>query len=92
MSLKMEITKKIKKQNQIIARAEKSLSIEKLHKRRADTRRKIEFGGLVIKSGIDAHNKSIILGALTYALELTNQDENYIKLFESIGDNLFLEK
>lgn len=81
----------IKKEQQKIARLEKALVTEKLKKRRADTRRKIEFGGLVIKSAMDAHNKSIILGALAHALQLIEQDKNYITIFESIGDNLFLE-
>ena len=80
------------KQQQQVARSEKSLAFEKLKKRRADTRRKIELGGLVIKSGMDGFNKSIILGALTQALELVGRDKNYMTLFESVGDNLFLDK
>lgn len=86
----MKINEAIKNESQKIARLEKSLGIEKLKKRRADTRRKIEFGGLVIKSAMDAYNKSIILGALTHALQLIDQDKNHLTLFESIGDNLFL--
>jgi hypothetical protein len=81
----------IKKEQQKIARLEKALVTEKLKKRRADTRRKIELGGLVIKSAMEAHNKSIILGALAHALQLIEQDKNYITVFESIGDNLFLD-
>ncbi|KTD48053.1 protein TraD [Legionella rubrilucens] len=53
---------KIQKQQQAIARCEKSLALEKLKKRRADTRRKIELGGLVIKSGMDGFNKAVIVG------------------------------
>lgn len=87
----MKIKKAIKCESQKIARLEKSLAIDKLKKRRADTRRKIEFGGLVIKSAMDSYNKSIILGALTHALQLIDQDQNHITLFESIGDNIFLE-
>ena len=77
------------KQKQYVARCEKSLTLEKLKKRRADTRRKIEFGGLVVKSGMDGFNKSVILGALDYALELIGEDETYQHLFEARGDNLF---
>lgn len=80
----------IVKQKQYMARCEKSLAFEKLKKRRADTRRKIEFGGLVIKSGMDGFNKSVILGALSHAMQLIENDENYLSLFESIGDRLFL--
>ncbi|HHU0061953.1 TPA: conjugal transfer protein TraD, partial [Legionella pneumophila] len=80
----------IKKQQQVIARCEKALALEKLKKRRADTRRKIELGGLVIKSGIDGFNKSVILGALDYSLSLLREDESYTHLFEVKGNNLFL--
>jgi len=78
------------KQQQQVARCEKSLALEKLKERRADTRRKIEFGGLVIKSGMDGFNKSVILGALSHAMQLIESDENYLPLFESVGDALFL--
>jgi hypothetical protein len=86
----MTINNKIAKQKQIIARCEKTHSIEQLKKRRADTRRKIEFGGLVIKSGMDAFNKSTILGALNHALELIEQNPTFKELFENRGDVLFL--
>lgn len=88
----METAERMIQQKQFIARQEKLLAQEKLKKRRADTRRKIEYGGLVIKSAMNIYNKSVVLGALTHALQLINQDENYLTLFESIGDNLFLEK
>ena len=85
----MDTNEQIIKQKQCIARCENSLAVEKLKKRRADTRRKIELGGLVIKSGMDGFNKSVILGALTQALDLVERDKNYMILFESIGDDLF---
>jgi hypothetical protein len=81
---------KIVKEKQLIARCEKSLAVEKLKKRKADTRRKIELGGLVIKSGMDGFNKSVILGALSHGLQLLQHDETHIMLFESMGENLFL--
>ena len=80
----------IVKQKQYMARCEKSLAFEKLKKRRADTRRKIELGGLVIKSGMDGFNKSVILGALSHAMQMIKNDGKQLTLFESIGDNLFL--
>ena len=79
------------KQTQLIARCEKSLALEKLKKRRADTRRKIELGGLVIKTGMDGFNKSVILGALDYSLELLRRDETSRTIFETRGNKLFLE-
>lgn len=81
----------IKKEQQKIARLENSLALQKLKQRRADTRRKIEFGGLVVKSAMDSYNKSVVLGALTHAMQLIAEDAHYLTLFESIGDNLFLD-
>lgn len=86
----MPINKAIKTEQQKIARLERSLAFEQDKKRRADTRRKIELGGLVVKSAMDSWSKSIVLGALTHAMQLIEQDKNYLTVFESIGDNLFL--
>lgn len=80
----------IKKQKQVIARCEKSLALEKIKKRRADTRRKIELGGLVIKSGMDGYNKAVILGALDYSLKMIVDGNDYYRLFETKGNELFL--
>ncbi|MFO8742145.1 conjugal transfer protein TraD [Legionella pneumophila serogroup 1] len=88
----MNTLNQIQKQKQTIARNEKELAEAKLKKRRADTRRKIELGGLVIKSGIHCHNKSVILGALDYALSLIQDDSSYIDVFESKGNMIFLDK
>lgn len=79
----------IVKQKQRMACYENSLTLERLKKRRADTRRKIELGGLVIKARIDGFNKSVVLGAVMHAMRLIEQDETYIMLFESMGDHLF---
>ncbi|HHF7374013.1 conjugal transfer protein TraD [Legionella bozemanae] len=88
----MSIHDQIKRQQQVIVRYEKSIVLERLKKRKADTRRKIELGGLVIKSGMDGFNKSVILGALDYSLSLLREDEDYTNLFETKGNNLFLNK
>ncbi len=81
----------IKKKKQAIARAEQQLSIEKLKKRRADTRNKIQLGGLVIKSEMCIFSKEIVLGALLHAFNMIKEDENYKTVFSSIGDNAFME-
>lgn len=86
----MTMLKQIEKEKQNLARCEKSLALEKLKKRKADTRRKIELGGLVIKSGMAIYDKSILLGVLEYAGELIEQDSSYKSLFKSIGDKIFL--
>lgn len=63
----MSIPQEVKKQEQLLARCKKSLVLENLKKRCADTRRKIEFGGLIIKAGMDEWDKFIILGALEFS-------------------------
>ncbi|MFO9453194.1 conjugal transfer protein TraD [Legionella pneumophila serogroup 1] len=88
----MDTTKQIKKQKQIIAREEKSSALAKLKQRKADTRRKIELGGLVIKSGMGGYDKATILGALDYALSLIGQDKNYENVLTAKGNHLFLIK
>jgi len=85
----MTMFKQIEREKQVIARCEKSLALEKRIKRKADTRRKMTFGGLVIKSSMDVYNKAVILGGL---VQIIAKDENHQKLFESIGNNLFMNK
>lgn len=84
--------KQIEKEKQIIARCENSLSLEKIKKRRQDTRRKIELGGLIIKSGISDQNKSVILGGLVYIFEKIKKDQNFLSSLELIGEDLFNSK
>ncbi|HGU7212506.1 TPA: conjugal transfer protein TraD, partial [Legionella pneumophila] len=83
----MTMLKQIEKEKQNLARCEKSLALEKIKIRKTDTRRKIEFGGLVIKSSMDVYNKAIILGGLAYLTQLITRDERHLKLFESIGSH-----
>lgn len=91
MSSAMTIDKQVLKEKQKIARYESTLALEKIKKRRADTRRKIELGGLVIKSGFESYNKAIILGALSHAWQLIESDTKYLSIFEAVGNKLFLE-
>jgi len=81
----MTTLKQIQKEQQFIARCEKSVALEKLKKRRADTRRKIELGGLVIKSGLDYFGKAVVLGVLCHALGAIENDANQLRIFEDIG-------
>ena len=87
----MTMLKQIQKEKQKLARCENSLALEKLKKRKAHTRRKIELGGLVIKSGMSIYNKSVILGALIQGLQLIERDFSYQDFFESVGKKSFLE-
>ncbi len=85
----MTMHKQIEKEKQLIARCEKSLALEKLKKRRADTRRKIELGGLVIKAGLAQYEKTLILGAMKHAVTLIEL-EHCKTLFQTIGETAFL--
>ncbi|CAM2932796.1 TPA: conjugal transfer protein TraD [Legionella pneumophila] len=87
----MTTDKQIEKEKQLLARCEKSLAVEKIKKRKADTRHKIELGGLVIKSGFGCYDKTVIFGALNYALELIHETENYRDLFETKGKCLLYD-
>ena len=85
----MAMLEQIEKKKQMIARSENSLALEKLKQLKADTRRKIELGGLVIKSGLAEYKKELILGALKYAFTLIAQDSHYKSIFETIGETEF---
>lgn len=62
-----------------------------MKERKADTRRKIELGGLVIKAKMDKFPKAIILGALIDALENLERDESTKNLFKLKGEAAFME-
>lgn len=87
----MSTCKKIEKQQQTVARLERCLAREKLKNRKADTRRKIQFGGLVIKAGMDEYPKDIILGALIKARQEIERDGSARALLKSIGQAEFME-
>lgn len=86
----MTTLQQIKKTEQALAYCQKSLALQKLKKRKAETRYKIQLGGLVIKSGLASFDKALILGALKHALSLMNQDRHYESIFRSIGESEFL--
>jgi hypothetical protein len=81
---------KITKKKQIIPRLEQQDALTQLKKRKADTRRKIEYGGLVIKSGMHAYTKNIVLGALIYVEQLIANDFDYASFFQNEGKHQFL--
>ena len=82
---------KVKKKEQEIARLEQSLAFQKLKKRKAETRTKIEFGGLVVKSKMHEYPKDVILGCLIKSVEMLENDPGYMELCKSIGQNEFLD-
>lgn len=81
----MKMLDEIEKESQLIARYKKLITLEQLRKRKADTRQKIELGGLVIKSGINIYNKSIIFGGLVHMVELIDADDDFKVFLESRG-------
>ena len=79
----METHELIERQEQVIARLERNLALQKIKQRKADTRRKIEFGGLVIKAKMDKYPKSVIFGALIDAFENLERDSAVKNLFQN---------
>ena len=86
----METNKKIKKTAQEIARLERKLALDKIKKRKAETRRKIELGGLVVKAKMDHLPKDIILGALISARKEIEKEATAKTLYQSVGQSAFM--
>jgi len=81
----------LKKKSQEIAKLERHLALGKIKKRKAETRRKIEWGGLVVKANMDGYAKDIILGALIHAENELKKEGGAILLYQSIGQAAFME-
>ena len=90
MSEKDETSRKIKKQNQLLAKFERQRALLKIKERKRDTRRKIELGGLVIKAKMDGYPKSVVLGALIDALEQIENHSGAELVFKAKGDAGFM--
>lgn len=86
----MSVLDGVVKQKQTLAKLERTLARQKIKERKADTRRKIEFGGLVIKAKMDEYPKAVILGALLDAMENLNRDDNCYQLFKTKGEVAFM--
>lgn len=80
----------IKQKAQQLARLERSLAMSKIKQRKADTRRKIQFGGLVIKANMADYNKAIILGALLDAAQQIHDDPKLLDIFQHKGEAAFM--
>ena len=57
--------------------------------RKADTYRKIQLGGLVIKSGMADQPAAVILGALIEALQQLQSDPSRAARYKATGDASF---
>ena len=74
---------------QAVNRLERNLALEKIKKRKADTRRKIELGGLVIKAGMDQYPKDVILGVLISGFKEMKQGLELERLYSQKGASAF---
>lgn len=54
----------LNKQKQILTRNELKLNQERERLRKADTRRKIQLGGLMVKAGLEEEPSNVLLGLL----------------------------
>src|SRR3546814_19807782 len=79
---------KLLRWRQRLAQVERNLGRFRMNARREDARRKIQLGGLVIKSGMADYPASVILGALTLAAgALTGPNADATKArFEAAGE------
>jgi len=59
--------------------------------RKADTRQKIQLGGLIVKAGLADQNPAVILGALMLAADALNgpNAEAEKERFRAAGDEAF---
>ena len=86
----METNKQIRKKTQEVARLERKFALERIKTRKAQTRRKIELGGLIVKAGMDNVSKEIILGALIHAKKEIEKEPAAQSLYQSIGQSAFM--
>lgn len=57
--------------------------------RKADTYKKIQLGGLVIKAGLKGEEPAIVLGALAEARRSIDTDPQARARYKALGDALF---
>jgi CO/xanthine dehydrogenase FAD-binding subunit len=57
--------------------------------RKADTYRKIQLGGLVIKAGVSDEDPAVILGALVAAMKELAADPTARARYKALGDACF---
>lgn len=59
--------------------------------RKADTRHKIQLGGLIVKAGMDSESSALLLGLLVAAKNAINGPNGVAirKEWQSLGDKFF---
>lgn len=78
--------KKIKKQ---IHNLEHQLASSREQRRKQETRRKIQLGGLIVKAELDKLDRAALYGALLELKQMIEKDENLIKKFAENGKIFF---
>ena len=81
----------IQKTQRTVARLERQYALEQVRKRKRDTRRKIELGGLVIKANLSDLPKDVVLGLLVQAAYDLQNDEFLYHLYELKGQAAFMD-
>lgn len=82
-------SKKMVQQRHTAARSALALNRETERLRKADTRRKIQLGGLIVKAGLSEEASNVILGLLCDArINLATEK----KRWELLGDEVFQNK
>lgn len=59
--------------------------------RKADTRHKIQLGGLIVKAGMDSESNALLLGLLVSAREAINGHNGAAirEKWQTVGDKIF---
>lgn len=87
----MSTQNQLKAAEQRLAKLERTKAMQAIKKRKMDTRRKIELGGLVIKSHLSQYPKDVILGALIDAMDQLSDNPELKRLWQIKGQQAFLE-
>ena len=87
----MKLNESLIKSRQKMNRTQMELAKAREQERKLDAHKKIQFGGLVLKSGMGEFPKAVILGALTDALQNIRNDRSFENLYKIKGEKEFLE-
>lgn len=87
----MEINTELKRAKQKANKMQLAVARLTEKERKLDAHKKIQFGGLVIKAGMNKYSKNVILGALIDAFYNIQNDKAALSFYKAKGDKAFLE-
>jgi hypothetical protein len=90
-NLSPAVEKALRLKNQAIARFQAAQAKDRLRQRKADTRRKIILGGLVIKTHLEAFPEPVLIGAFLFLADHMKAEPNgaaWVKKFEARGNEV----